>query len=134
MRERPNAADLIEIARAVLRGRLLPAMPESLRYEALMVANALANAERELKAGPAPLAAALARLADIYGDEASQRAGESLEAALARVERRLARDIREGRFDGDRRVLAHLLAGTVDAVRESNPRYLDGRAIPYLPR
>lgn len=129
MRDRPNARDLLEIAREVLQQKLLPRLPDAARYDALMVANALANAERELAAGEAPLLAERERLAAIYGEPAEPAAGPALEAALDRLNRRLVADIRAGRFDGDAAVQRHLLAVAVDAVRESNPKYLAGRKL-----
>ena len=44
--------DLLAIARSVLRDELLKALPDHKRYEALMVANAMAIAAREATLGP----------------------------------------------------------------------------------
>ncbi|HYB57280.1 MAG TPA: DUF6285 domain-containing protein [Alphaproteobacteria bacterium] len=129
MRDRPSAADLIEIAREVLQQELLPRLPAEARIQGLMVANALANAEREIAAGTAPLLAELARLASHYGESMEAAGGEQLQATLARLNRRLVADIRAGRLDGDREIARHLFATSVDAVRESNPKYLKSRGI-----
>ncbi len=129
MRDRPSAADLIEIAREVLQQELLPRLPPELRTHGLMVANALANAEREISAGMAPELAELGRLASRYGEGTDASGGERLQGALERLNRRLVADIRAGRLDGNREIARHLFATAVDAVRESNPKYLRSRGI-----
>ncbi len=129
MRDRPSAADLIEIAREAPQQELLPRLPAEARIHGLMVANALANAEREIAAGTAPLQAELARLASHYGQGMEGVRGEQLQETLERLNRRLVADIRAGRLDGDREIARHLFATAVDAVRESNPKYLRNRGI-----
>ena len=126
MRDRPSAADLLAIAREVLQQKLLPHVPVALRFDALMIANAMANAEREAAAGDAPLCAEWERLAAHYGESLGAAA---LPAALARLNRRLGADIRAGRLDGHKEIARHLLATAVDAVRESNPKYLKSRGV-----
>ena len=126
MRDRPDAADLLAIAREVLRGKLIGHVPQALRFDALMIANAMANAERETAAGEAPLEAERERLARHYGEPLGT---EPLAEALLRLNRRLAAEIRAGRLDGDREIERHLLATALDAVRESNPKYLASRGI-----
>jgi hypothetical protein len=126
MRDRPNAADLLAVALEVLQQKLLPRVPAELRFDALMIANAIANAEREAAAGDAPLRAEWERLAAHYGESLGSAA---LPAALARLNTRLGADIRAGRLDGNKEIARHLLATAVDAVRESNPKYLKTRDI-----
>jgi hypothetical protein len=48
MHNRPGASDLLLIARQSLMATVLPALPEHLRYQARMVASAMAIAHREL--------------------------------------------------------------------------------------
>lgn len=127
MRERPNAADLVAIARETLEEKILARLPPELRFDGLMIVNALANAERELAAGAGPLLAERARLAAHYGESAAPAEGETLEASLARLQRRLAADIRAGRLDGNDEIARSLLSSAVAAVAESNPKYLKGR-------
>jgi hypothetical protein len=62
MLERPDAADLLETARALLLERLLPALPPELHYEARMIANAMGIAARAGTANPRAAQAALAAL------------------------------------------------------------------------
>ena len=121
MRDRPNGLELLQTAEAVVRESLLPALPKERRYEALMVLNALGIARRQALAGEAPVAAARARLAAIYGDEAAE---------LATLERRLARDIRAGCYDpgaaGRAAVFDHLTLGARDKAAESSPKARGG--------
>ncbi len=126
MQDRPSAAELLRIARQTLADELLPALPEERTLDALIIASVIAIAAREAAFGDAPLRAELARLAAIYGDKPPP--DEALAAAVERLSRRLAADIREGTFDADAaklaEVKAHLLETTLQKLRENNPRYL----------
>ncbi len=126
MRDRPTAAELIAIARATLATDLLPLLPAEPRVLGLMVARALDIAEREISAGDAPLRSELARLGALYGESVLIVAdSEMLGRELSRLNRRLAGDLRAGRFKGDRRVWSHLLEETRARLAESNPKILD---------
>lgn len=122
MRHDPKAADLLETARAVLRGTILPQLPPSARYEALMVANAMAIAARQVAAGERPAEEARLRLAAIYGVPVEPAPD------LGALERRLAADLRQGAFDrpGEARdrVFEHLWRTASDRAAESNPKAL----------
>lgn len=122
MRDRPTAPDLLETARQVFKERLLPALPREATYDALMVLNAMAIAQRQCTAGSTPEDAARNRLATLYGSA----------APLPDLERRLAADIRAGRFDpgtGEAapEVYRHLWATTWAKALESCPKALKGR-------
>ncbi|MBZ0248205.1 MAG: DUF6285 domain-containing protein, partial [Burkholderiales bacterium] len=72
MKVEPGAADLLAIARETILGEIAPALPEPQRYAALMAANALAIATRDL-AAPTDGNGELARLAALLpGEEAPQ--------------------------------------------------------------
>lgn len=122
MRHDPKATDLLETARAVLRETILPQLPSSARYEALMVANAMAIAARQVAAGERPVEEAGRRLAAIYGLPAEP------EPDPEELERRLAADLRKGSFDGPGQarnaVFDHLWRTASDRVAESNPKAL----------
>lgn len=45
----PNAQQLLDIARLTLQEQILPSLPKELRYAALMIANAMAIAERQCR-------------------------------------------------------------------------------------
>jgi len=126
MRNRPNGADLLAAARQTFLSALMPHLPDEERYTALMVANAMANAEREAAAGDTPLRAELDRLRAIYP---SAPAGDDPVAVqLDRFNRQLAVDLRKGTFEADRagreHVRMHLVQTAMERVRETNPKYL----------
>lgn len=126
MRDRPSAAELLAIARETLLGELLPHAPDAQRYNALMVAAAMAIAAREAEAGDGPLVAERESLTALYGEAGV--ADEPLDAALGRLNRRFAGDLRAGAFDApDARQAAAwrlLREVTMAKLMECNPKYL----------
>ena len=52
--DEPDARGLVAIALQTFRDSILPVVPAERRFEALMIANALSIAERELAAEPEP--------------------------------------------------------------------------------
>jgi hypothetical protein len=119
----PSAQDLLDIARATIIAEIVPSLPESRRYAALMAANALAIAGRDL-AAPATHAAEIARIAALLEDWTA--AGDDARS-LGEGTARLAARIREGRFDtGAPRtgLLAHLRETTRMRLAVSNPKVL----------
>jgi hypothetical protein len=124
----PEGAELLQIARETLLTQLRPLLGEDARYTVAMIANAMAIAARQTQAGEAPAQQALARLNALYGEPACELTGAKLREALAESERRLARDIRAGRFDEEngkhRAMLAHLRESVAARLRVSNPKSL----------
>jgi len=120
MRDRPSLEALLEAARQTLRDDLAPTLEGDARYRALMAANAIAIALRQMAAGDAPQREEAARLRDLLGEDGDL---ETLNDALAQA-------IREGRFaPGDSAhdaCFAHLLETTRAKLAESNPKALDG--------
>ncbi|KAA0575861.1 hypothetical protein FZ983_25215 [Azospirillum sp. B21] len=113
----PKAGDLVAIALRSFRESILPVIPADQRFTALMIANALGVAERELAAGgkgEAGLADAVGKLINAKGD---------LRALLPR----LCTDIDVGRLDAPERQAA-LRAVLMDITRArlavSNPKRL----------
>ncbi len=125
MNDRPDATELLEIARRTLLDDLLPRLPDDLRYRALMIANAMAIAAREHAAGDAAAIAELARLQALYGEPLQAPAGSALHTALSGYNRRLAADIRAGRCDNRVGLREHLAQTTADKVAVANPKALD---------
>jgi hypothetical protein len=117
MRDRPDAAALLEFARAALLRDLAPLLPAERQHEAALIARAMAIAAREAAAGDAPLRACQASLAELLG-----------EGDLDTLLRRLATAIRAGDYDApgaEREQVRRLLwAITRQKLRESNPDYL----------
>jgi hypothetical protein len=94
MLEKPDPKNLLETARALLLERLLPALPESARLEARMVASAMAIAAR------------------------------GIGAADAAPEPELAAAIRAGALDDDPGLLPRLRQRARERLAVSNPRAL----------
>ncbi len=126
MNDRPDARELLEIARDAFAAEVLPAVPEAQRYTALMIANALAIAQRELAVGDAPLHAEYRRLSELLSENAGTVHGQALHAAVEGYNRRLAAEIRAGRFDREGRaaLLEHLRRTTEEKLAVSNPKAL----------
>ncbi len=126
MNNSPDGAELLRVAQKVLREHLLPGIAKEQRYEALMVANAMAIAARELKAGESDLREELRMLTELYGDTTVRESGNSTKDKVASLNKRLARDIRSGVMDGAcaQGVRALLKAQVIARLRVSNPKYL----------
>ncbi len=126
MRNNPDAAGLLRIARETLLDEILESVPEERRHTLRMAANALAIAAREAEAGEADLVKELRLLGELYGEDVVQAAGATLRERIAKMNKRFARDIRDGIFDGACAPGVHALL--MDQVRArlaiSNPGYL----------
>lgn len=127
MRNSPDAANLLSITRETLLEELLDAVPEDRRYLVRMTANALAIAAREAEAGEADLVKELRLLGELYGEDAVLASGASLRERIAKMNKRFARDIRDGIFDGACApgVQALLMEQVRARLRISNPGYLE---------
>jgi hypothetical protein len=114
--DEPDARGLVTIALQTFRDSILPAVPAERRFEALMIANALSIAERELAAEPEPaLVVAIGGLIGESGD-------------LEAVAPRLCSAIDAGAFDAPERqakLRKVLLALTRARLSVSNPKLLD---------
>jgi hypothetical protein len=139
---RPDDLERLEAARVLLREKLLPRLPQDRRYDARLVAKAMAVAAAELRLGEALERTELAGLAALL-DEPPQPAADvlALRGQVAALGARFAGRIRGGGFDpgtsGHAAAVAHLRATTHGALAVSNPAYLKARApstAPALPR
>ena len=108
--DEPDARGLVEIALKTLREVVLPAVPAEQRFPALMIANALSIAERELRGGGDP-AESLKRLLGEDGDADA-------------LSRRLCAAIADGRFDDSAELRPVLWEITRARLAVSNPKYL----------
>ena len=127
MSDIPDSTELLAIARSTLLDRLLPRVPEELRYDALMIANVMAIAAREHTAGDAAMQAEVVRLAALLKEQCEPRAGAELISARSDLNRRLTARIRAGRFDDRDRaaLLDHLAQTAAGELAVSNPRALE---------
>ena len=117
--ERPDASELLKLAQTRLREDVLPALSGASRYQALLIANALGIAGREIRAG--------------------RQAWETLESDLRELlvapgvpeeelSRRLAVEIRGGDWDA-REDLHKTLSRHVEArLAIANPRALASKS------
>ncbi len=132
MREQPTGDQLLEAACSLLRDELLPALPSEKRHAALMIANAMGIAMRQLRNGDAPERQELAALERILLAQPGKDAGpvpSDAQDRLLDLNRRLCLAIRQGHADSlnpNDSVRAHLLSVARHRVAESNPKYLGG--------
>jgi hypothetical protein len=129
MNNLPAGAELLAIARELLNADIRPHVRDDARYTLAMIANAMAIAAREIEAGETPARAALARLDRLHGEGPRELHGEALKQAIAAHERRLAADIRAGRYDTSdarsRAMLEHLRESVEAKLGISNPKALE---------
>jgi hypothetical protein len=110
---------LLEAARAAVRDRIAPQLDGDERYQAMMVANALAIAVRRQQRHEDAEATELRGLRALFGDQS---------AGVAELRYRLANEIRAASLDRaddrTRAVWSHLLATAQGETAISNPRAL----------
>jgi hypothetical protein len=114
MREHPDGAELLAIAREVLRKELMPLLPKEKAYAALMVMNAMGIAERQLAMGAEPQSQEQAALILLLNQE----------GGLAELNKVFAKKIRTGDFDASAPAQNLLWSTTLQRVRESAPKAL----------
>ncbi|MDX1432692.1 MAG: DUF6285 domain-containing protein [Gammaproteobacteria bacterium] len=131
MHNPPDAASLLEIARSTLLEEILDALPAERRVLARMTASAMAIAAREAANAESDLARELRLLAGLYGEETVERAGASAHERAQEINRRFARDIRNGVLDGACApgVRALLFEQVRSRLRISNPKYLEAAGL-----
>lgn len=123
----PEASGLLAIARETFIAQLLPALPENVRYTALMVANAMAIARRDIETGEASARAELRRLRVLFSEASSEPDANQLRGTVADYNRRLVQAIRAGRYDSDNAALLEHLRRTIEEkLAISNPKTLSG--------
>lgn len=134
MRDQPTGEQLLDAARALLREALLPALPAARKHEALMIANAMSIAMRQLQngeAGERKEIESLRSLLDGQAEVTPSAAAGDLRAQLERLNREFSKRIRAGEADAGpwgEAALAHLRTVIRVKVQESNPKYLAEQA------
>ncbi|MBL6933011.1 MAG: hypothetical protein ISR45_08690 [Rhodospirillales bacterium] len=129
MRDKPDGAELLGLARRILREQLLEHIPPQKKYQALMVANSMAIAARQIEFGDGVEREELSMVANLLGENPEPENSAAVQSALQDCYRKLALQIRKGKiapgsssFDD---VYELLLDQAKQKVRESNPGYLD---------
>ncbi|MDA8051491.1 MAG: DUF6285 domain-containing protein [Rhodospirillales bacterium] len=127
MRDGPCGAVLLAIARAKLLDEILPSLPREQIYTARMIANAMAIAARELGSDLAAAEQEMRqRVAALYRDTGLADAPPDVDTEG--MERRLAADIRAGRFDTAEQPLLDLLRWRVgQRLLLANPKLVQGK-------
>lgn len=127
MRILPDGHDLLSLARQTVLDELLPLLPESKKYTARMVANAIAISQRQLIAGEQALRDQLIRI-----NEWEVAALLPPSTNIADAWRGLSNAIDNGRLDGDavQNVAARELLWqlTLSRLHYSAPKALKGLA------
>lgn len=130
MKDIADAPDLIATARDALLNDLLPKLQKDQRYTVLMIANAMAIAQREQRSGIDVKRDEIGRLHDLLakcGIAVVPPGGDGAEDKLPVLRRMLCGAIRGGRFDDASHspaLLAHLERTAADWVAISNPKAL----------
>jgi hypothetical protein len=130
MRIEPDGGGLLEAAQALLRSAIMPALPPEARHAALMIANAMSIALRQLRAGDGPERDELARLRTLLDDPSGSLPDDpaTVRADLEQMTRRLAAHIRSGAADPGTAlfddVLTTLRESTRQRALESAPKAL----------
>jgi len=127
MYDRPNRADLLATAEKTLRDEVLPTLDGPAKYNALMVASAIAMARREVAAGFKPAEEILDAYAEFFGQDNVYRSGLDASERIAALNSDLAKLIREGEFDDDLTGPIHavLVKLSVAKLKLSNPGFLE---------
>ena len=131
MQSEPASVPLLRAARAWLLEEVVPHLAPDKRYDALLIASAMAIVARELETDVAVLEQQRRhdgeRLRTFFPDSA-EHPGQH-EADARELGASLVRDIRAGRFDdpgAEREALRSWLRDTtVDNLQKCNPRYLE---------
>ena len=129
MTDRPSGAELLKAAREALTRDLVSELPEGKRYLALMIANAMAIAARELELGDGADRAELTSLRMLFEDSGPDTS-EDIADRLGALNRRLCAEIRAGKFSGgadEARLRDHLRRSAEARVAISNPKALRDR-------
>ncbi len=130
MKDISDARDLIATARDALLNDLLPKLQKDQRYTALMIANALAIAQREQRSSIDVTRDEIGRLVNLLaecGIMAAPSGSDNTANGLPVLRRTLCSAIRGSRFDDashSTALVAHLEQMTADWVAISNPKAL----------
>jgi hypothetical protein len=131
MRDLPDGAALLRLARSLLLDELLPLLPENRRYDGRLIANAMVIAVREAATGARAADARRRELAALYAEAEPRAAGrpaaETADEAIERLSWRLAADLRSGQRDADPEVFATLRRVAADRLATVNPKALSAR-------
>lgn len=128
MRDKPEAADLLDSVEAFLTNEVLPALAGRQRFHALVSANVVRIVAREIRLGPAADREELCALWTLLGREGEPPADGEPQALLHELNAELCERVERGDADeGEfrKRVEAHLVASVTSKLRIDNPEELE---------
>jgi hypothetical protein len=129
MHDRPSAAELIDAVRGFLEAEVMPALADArLRFHALVAANVLSVALRELRGEEGSLREEWRSLSSLLGEAGEPPRGlTELRDGVRALNERLSAAIREGKFDGERfsQAAEVLRLLVVRKLEVANPKYLE---------
>lgn len=131
MYDRPTASELIEAARQHLEMNVIPAVKDinhKLYFQTLVAINVLRIVEREMALSTTHERANWERLDALLGPKKQPDSREGWEAALSHRNAALCAAIRDGHYDDDEALFAHLMASTREQLEVANPKYLQALA------
>lgn len=128
MRQRPDARELELLAAAILGSEGPPPESKAHNYMQRLAAKALAVATYDRKHSAADRAEELRLFTELVGAAKVAAAGSDDDGRIAALNRRLAGQIRRGRWDNAPPALHALLMEQVRArLARTNPKYLKAR-------
>jgi hypothetical protein len=138
MRDLPTGPELLALARDVLLNDLLPLLPQQSQLDARLVANSIAIAEREARAGDRTWQEVTQQLEALYSaipqsDPLPHCSGVAGNPENSDLLRRFAHDLRVGAFEdspsheGEARLVLWRL--TIAKLRRANPRFLTANGL-----
>jgi len=128
MRQRPGADELERLAAMTLDNKPLPEDPKARSYEQRLAAKALSIAAYDREHGTADRAEELRLFEALWGAEEIAAAAGDDEGRIAALNRRLAAEIRAGKWDDAPTALtALLMAQQCARLARTNPKYLKAR-------
>ena len=125
MRQRPNTAELDRLAEAILHDAPLPDDPKARSYEQRMALKALSIADYDRQHGVAGMVSEIDLFTALYGADIVEEVEGNDEGRIEALNRRLATEIRAGKWDEAPPALIALLMQQVRVrLVRTNPRYL----------
>ena len=131
MQDRPSVSELLRAVRGFLEDDLVPALEGRRRFHALVAANVLSIALRQLRGEEANLVEEWRLLSSLLGEAGEMPCGcAQMRDGVRALNERLCAAIRAGEFDGERfdeaAEVVRLLV--VRKLEVANPRYLEADA------
>jgi hypothetical protein len=127
MQDRPTAPELLDALAELLFKDVREWVPRDRRFQILVAANLCAVVARELRAGNEASAADVELFRSLLGEDAPPAPAGDPDAEAREAAARLAREIREGKLDGELEAVAGRLREHVRRKADiARPGYSEG--------